>query len=276
MLGIIAGNGHLPYIVSEHFLSKNENGKVFVASLRGFADESLFANSHNENIILKSFEIGKVGKIVKFFKDNHVKKLLMIGGVKRPDQKFFSFDFKGLYWYFQLREKFKKGDDSLLVGLVELLEKDGFMVQSICDVYADGIATDVDSTDKLPSDMNEKDIALGCRFLDKMSEFDIGQSVIVQDGIVIGIEAVEGTDALIRRIATLKRRSKTNGVLVKRAKIGQTIYADLPTIGVETIKNAVFANLDGIAVQRNRTIIVNKPEVFRLAKENGLFISVIP
>jgi len=99
----------------------------------------------------------------------------------------------------------------------------------------------------------------------------IGQAVIVQQGLVLGVEAIEGTDALLRRCAAL-RREGPGGVLVKVEKPGQEPRADRPTIGLRTVLLASETGLRGIAVEANATIVLDRDEVIRAADRAGLFL----
>jgi DUF1009 family protein len=107
-----------------------------------------------------------------------------------------------------------------------------------------------------------------------MSDADVGQAVIVQQGMVIGVEAIEGTDALIERCAALQREGP-GGVLVKLPKLGQERRTDLPTIGPETVRRAIAAGLSGIAVAAGATILIGRDEAVAAADEAGLFLIAV-
>ena len=120
-----------------------------------------------------------------------------------------------------------------------------------------------------------RDIGRGIEILSVLSPVDVGQAIVVQEGLVLGIEAIEGTDALIERTSSL-RRPGLGGVLVKMAKHQQERRVDLPTIGLDTIRNATKAGLRGIAIEVGRTLLLDREETLKLAEENGLFIVSIP
>ena len=104
-----------------------------------------------------------------------------------------------------------------------------------------------------------------------MGAADVGQATVIQDGLVLGVEALEGTDALLERCAPL-RRAGPGGVLVKLSKPGQERRADLPTIGVKTVEGAAAAGLRGIAVEAGGTLVVDAPAVIAAADRQGLFL----
>ena len=168
----------------------------------------------------------------------------------------------------------KKGDNNLLTTILNMLRKRGFKIRSIPDTAPELLARLDDSFMPL-SKQNLKDIEIGEKILNDLSKHDIGQAIVIQNGLVLGIEAIEGTDNLLRRVKSLKRDTKTGGVLVKLPKVNQTDLADLPTIGPDTILNAKDAALDGIAIKANKTIIVDRQQTMELAKKFNIFIKVI-
>jgi DUF1009 family protein len=126
-------------------------------------------------------------------------------------------------------------------------------------------------TEHTPDDQAWRDIRRGVEVLSALSSADVGQAVVIQDGLVLGVEAIEGTDALIERAGALQRPG-LGGVLVKTAKRQQDKRADLPTIGPETLRKAAKAGLRGISVEAQKTLLLNKEETLKLAEENGLFL----
>src|SRR5437764_153451 len=122
-----------------------------------------------------------------------------------------------------------------------------------------------------PNEQSKADIEHGLRIAQTLGALDIGQAVIVQQGLVLGVEAIEGTDELLRRCAALSREG-LGGVLVKVEKPGQEPRADRPTIGLRTVLLAAETGLRGIAVEANATIVLDRDEVIRTADEAGLFV----
>src|SRR5439155_13239463 len=122
-----------------------------------------------------------------------------------------------------------------------------------------------------PNRQSEADITHGLRVARALGALDIGQAVIVQQGLVLGVEAIEGTDELLRRCGAI-RRAGPGGVLVKIQKPGQERRADQPTIGLRTVELAVEAGLLGIAVEADATIVLDRQEAIRAADRAGLFV----
>ena len=163
------------------------------------------------------------------------------------------------------------GDDGLLSAIIGELEQEGFRVLGI-DQLLDGELADAGPLGAVhPNLQSEADIEHGLRIARALGALDIGQAVIVQQGLVLGVEAIEGTDGLLRRCAKL-RREGLGGVLVKVEKPGQERRTDRPTIGPRTVALAAEAGLAGIAVEAGATIVLDRDEVIGAANLAGLFV----
>jgi DUF1009 family protein len=163
------------------------------------------------------------------------------------------------------------GDDGLLSAVVSELEQEGFRVITPDQLLDREIIRPGPLGIIRPDRRSEADIEHGLRIARALGALDIGQSVVVQQGLVLGVEAIEGTDELLRRCAAL-RREGPGGVLVKVEKPGQERRADRPTIGPRTVALAAETGLLGIAVEANATIVIDRDEVIRAADQAGLFV----
>ena len=164
------------------------------------------------------------------------------------------------------------GDNSALSIIAKFLEEHGLKVISPNSILP-SLLTPAGILGKIKPDQDDlKDIEIGKIVLAKLSDMDIGQATIVENSYVLGIEAAEGTDSLIKRCADLKRETMRKGVLVKMKKTMQDKRLDLPTIGTNTIDYVYKANLRGIAVNTNGSIIISLPEVITLADKYGIFV----
>lgn len=266
-LGIIAGSGLLPTEIAD--LHLKQGGKVYIAALEGETD-ILHINKYQ----FKQFPIGSVGALLEYFAENNVKEIIIIGGITRPDLKSIKVDKIGSILIAKiLKEKFL-GDDNILKIISDFIESKGFKIISPKTLLALGTYEKLYISDKLPSKQEQIDIELGMEVIKSLSNLDIGQSVIVADGYVLGIEAAEGTDALIRRCELL-RKTERGGILVKMAKLTQDMRLDLPTIGPDTIFYLAKHGYNGLAIQKSGVIIVKPVETCALLNEHGLFISYI-
>jgi DUF1009 family protein len=265
-LGIIAGKGELPVLMLA--AAKAEGRPVFVLALEGQTSSELLADTDHGWI-----PMGAVGRGIEMLKAAGTGDVVFAGGVRRPSLLKLGLDGRGA----KLLAKVGKaalGDDKILSVLINELESDGLTVVGADDILS-GLLVGEGSLGKHdPDDLAEADIARGVEIGRTLGLLDIGQAVIIQEGIVLGVEAVEGTDALIERAATL-RREGPGGILVKIKKPGQERRADLPTIGVSTVYACARAGLRGIAIEAGSTLVLGRDEVVVAADAAGLFVTGI-
>lgn len=248
--------------------AKAEGRPVFVLALEGQTASELVADTdHGWS------PMGAVGRGIEMLKAAGTGDVVFAGGVRRPSLLKLGLDGRGA----KLLAKVGKaalGDDKILSVLINELESDGLTVVGADDILS-GLLVGEGSLGKHdPDDLAEADIARGVEIGRTLGLLDIGQAVIIQEGIVLGVEAVEGTDALIERAATL-RREGPGGVLVKIKKPGQERRADLPTIGVSTVDACARAGLRGIAIEAGSTLVLGRDEVVAAADAAGLFFTGI-
>lgn len=265
-IGLIAGSGNLPLSIVEQ--CKQKSIKPYVLLMKNFANEEDYKNLEHITI-----SFGDVGKALSFFKKNNIKYVVFAGAVKKPDIKTIWPDLKGFSLLFQLLKCKIFGDDTILQAVIKFLEKNGLQivpVDSILDnsKIEEGIAGKV----KLPNEDYKKDIELGINVLKTISDFDIGQSIVVQNGMVIGIECIEGTKELIKRCSQIKYNTGRKPILVKIKKTNQTKKADLPTIGENTILEVKEAGFAGIAIDYQNTLVINKEKTIELANKEKIFL----
>lgn len=272
-LGIIAGSGKLPLEIAQIYSTSGK--KCYIAALdpeTNFNAAGLFPS--------ESFQMGQVGSIMDFFHKAGVKNIIMVGSIARPDLRSIRVDFQGSKLLATIMKKriLSKGkifgDDYILKLVSEFLEKNDFKVISPAEVLK---LTDYDSSMvavNYPNQKDEHDIELGRKVLLATGELDIGQAVVVCDGYVLGLEAAEGTDNLIKRCGILKKKKK-GGVLVKMSKISQDMRLDIPTIGPDTIFYLAENGFSGVAIERKKVMIVDPEETKNLAAKNNIFISFV-
>lgn len=263
-IGIIAGSGHLFSIVLEE--SIKQQLRPFIVS---------FDNTNKyPDITCLNTSIGKIGEILGFFKSNNVRFLIFAGKIQRPSLTTLGFDSTGIKWMQKLGIKAFAGDDALLKGITELLQDEGFQIISPRDFLPSLVLKPGIYTETQPNEVDEKDIERGKLTLDTMSQADVGQACIVHEGIVLGVEAIEGTQNLIERCLHLKR-IPNGGVLIKMAKKNQSTSIDLPTIGTDTIEAIKNCNLNGIAISANTTQVLDFKQVINLCNQHKIFLKVI-
>lgn len=263
-LGIVAGKGKLPLLVIE--ACQRQGRPFFVMALKGHAEPENFP----KDIPHEWIRLGDIGKAFSLAHQEKCEDILLIGAVKRPSFSQIRPDWRGVKFFAKAGVK-ALGDDGLLKAAIDEIEKDGFQVIGADEILTDMLAQKGVYGKVKPDKQALKDMARGFEVAKALGAVDVGQSVIVADGIVLAVEAIEGTDALILRSKQL-HRPQTKGVLVKVKKPHQERRVDLPTIGVQTIENAASAGLAGIAVEQASAFVVDKKAMVARADELGLFV----
>jgi len=263
-LGILAGAGELPLRVVE--ACRAADRPVFVLAFEGSADPACVVDVAHAWV-----RLGAAGEGLQILRDNGVEELVMAGGVKRPSLLALRPDWRTAKFFARVGYR-ALGDDGLLKAIIrELEEVEGFRVVGADTLLGDALAPAGPLGRHLPDAQAEADIALGFEVARALGRLDIGQAAIVQQGLVLGVEAIEGTDALIARCGPLRRAGR-GGVLVKCAKPGQERRADLPTIGPGTVAAAAAAGLAGIAVSAGSTVLIDRAAIAGAADRAGLFV----
>lgn len=266
-LGIIAGGGMLPQILINYCLDNKRD--FFVLAIEGNADKAIF----NPLINHKWIRIGQAGTGFKLLHEQNVEEVVMIGTIKRPTLADLVPDLRTTAFFAKIGLK-SLGDDGILRALVKEIEAEKMRVVGIHEVLPDLLVKDGVLTKAKADKQAQADIKRGVEVALELGRLDVGQSVIVQQGLVLGVEGIEGTDELIKRCATYKRKGD-GGVLVKLRKPQQDMRIDLPTIGVKTVEQMHFAGMKGIAVHSGNALIVDEPQVIELANKYGMFIKGI-
>jgi hypothetical protein len=194
----------------------------------------------------------------------------MAGGIHRPSVSSLRPDWRAARFFAKVGYR-ALGDDGLLSAVVKELESEGFRVVGVDQILPSALAPAGPFGKLAPDEQAASDIAHGLRLARAIGALDIGQAVVVQQGLVLGVEAIEGTDALLARCAAL-RRDGAGGVLVKAKKPTQETRADLPAIGVRTVAAASRAGLRGIAVEAGATLVLDLPGVADAADRAGIFV----
>lgn len=265
--GLILGNGDLPLQLIQTL--QNNDTPFCCVDLAG-RDLKQWDLITKKPILQTS--VGRVGGILKFFKTNNVTHIVMVGGIRRPNITSLKMDGTGMKWVAKLGVNFLKGDDALLTGVENLLTSHGFAIDGVQSIMPDVLASPDNGVGTL-NDQDTLDIQHGIAILKTLSPFDIGQSIIVSNGQVLGIEAVEGTQHLIQRCAQFKT-SNPSGFLIKMPKIGQSKTTDLPTVGPQTFLDLKHCGYKGIAIQNKCVQIIDAKSCQKIARDHGLILHV--
>jgi UDP-2,3-diacylglucosamine hydrolase len=262
-LGILAGGGPLPGHLIEACRASGRS--CFVIAFEGHADPAVIGEAPHAWV-----RLGAAAETLGLLRVEGVTEIVMAGPVRRPSLRELRPD--GRAARFLARGMLKRGDDGLLGAVVRALEEEeGFRI-----VGTDSILTDLRATTGAfgkcrPDDAANADIARGVEVVRRIGELDIGQAAVVRDGIVLGVEAAEGTAGLLARLVPF-RAPERGGVLVKLAKPNQERRADMPTIGPDTVTGAEAAGLSGIAVMTGATLVIDRAETVARADAAGLFV----
>lgn len=265
-LGIIAGGGGLPRRLIESCRAAGRD--FFVLALAGAAEPEMISGVPHAWCRLGAAATG-----LALLRENQVTELVLAGGIRRPSLAALRPDWRAAKLLARIGYR-TLGDDGLLSAVVKELEGEGFRVIG-ADQLLDRALVSAGPLGRMQPDAQaEADIERGLRVARALGALDIGQAVIVQQGLVLGVEAIEGTDELLRRCAML-RRNGPGGVLVKAEKPGQEHRADRPTIGPRTVELAAQTGLRGIAIEAYSTIVLDHDEVVETADRAGLFVVAI-
>lgn len=263
-LGVIAGGGALPVRIAAACAA--QGAEHHVVRLQGVADPALETSPGDD------CAIGEAGKIIRILKQENCDAAVFAGIVQRPDFSSLKADWRGAALLPKIIAAAARGDGAILSVLVETLESEGLIVIGVEEAVQELTARPGAFGAYTPSDENFADIAKAAEIVHALGPFDVGQGAVVANGLVLAIEAAEGTDAMLDRCETLHNGVAKGGVLVKRPKPGQELRIDLPVIGAETVRRAGKAGLAGIAVEAGVALIIDLEEVARLADEAGLFV----
>ncbi len=264
-LGLIAGGGDLPVRLID--AARKSGRSLYVIALDGQADipaAVLSAVAHD------TVRLGKVGKMLDLLREHGVSELIFAGRVKRPSLVGLMPDARGAKFMAKIAGK-ALGDDGLLRAVVAELEGEGFRVLGPETLLTDLLMPQGLVGTLAPDEAAWTDIRHALKVARGLGALDVGQGAVVQQGLVLGVEAIEGTDALLARCADLKREGP-GGVLAKVKKPGQEERVDLPTIGKRTVEAAAKAGLRGIAVEAGQALLLDREGVAAVADKLGLFV----
>lgn len=263
-LGIIAGGGVAPRRVIEACRAQSRD--FFVICLEGQADRQVADDAPHIWLPL-----GAGSKLREVTVAEKIAEIVMIGHVRRPSLWELKPDWLSMKVIGRIGMNML-GDDGLLRAVGNAIEQEcGVKLIGVQEILGGALMHKGVSGSVHPDADAEKDIARGIEVARALGQVDVGQSVVVQQGLVLGIEAVEGTDALIARCKDV-RREGVGGVLVKLAKPQQDDRFDLPTIGTGTIEAVAKAGLRGIAAEAGRTLLIDPDKVREAANAAGVFV----
>ncbi|MGO4404890.1 LpxI family protein [Bosea sp. RAF48] len=272
-LVLIAGAGEYPLRLARNLADHGE--RPFIAALEGAADPAAFGDAD-----VQSYRLGQLGSLLGELRRRSIVDIVMLGSLPRPSFGALRPEASTLKYLPYFARAFQGGDDHLLRGVVRFFEEQGFRVHGPADIAPELTAPRGALGRRQAAPVQQALLERGFSLLAALSPFDVGQAAILADHRVIAIEAAEGTDAMIKRVADLVARGrlkigKGDGVLVKAPKMGQDLRVDMPAIGPETLRNIADAGLSGIGLKAGEVLVGDRAALGRQADQLGLFIEGI-
>lgn len=267
-LGIIAGSGVLPRLIADVCA---QTGRDYVV-VRFEGVELDWLGAHP--VLDAVFE--KPGKLFKGLKKAGVSTVTMGGAMGRPRLNPLRFDTTGLRLAPVVMNALKAGDNSMLKIVAALFEAEGFSVIGVHEALPALLAKAGVPTKVQPSDEDRRDAERAAEIVAALGAVDVGQAAVVAQGLCLGLESIQGTDAMLRFVAAnparLPDKNGAKGVLLKAAKPGQDMRLDMPAIGPETFVSVADAGLAGVVVSEGKTLVLGLEDTLRKADELGMFL----
>jgi DUF1009 family protein len=269
-VAIICGGGSFPGAVAEAVVRRGR--RPVMLAVKGWADAAIVERYTHHWIA-----IGQLGRVLRLARAEHCREVLFIGTLLRPPIRQIRLDWQTIRVMPRVIRSFRGGDNQLLSYMASLAEDAGLRVIGVDDVAPEILVPDGVIGGRQPSDRDRSDIARALALIAALGPFDVGQAAVVADNNVLAVEAAEGTDNLLLRIADLRRQRRVTtpagvGVLVKAPKPGQDRRFDLPSIGPRTMENVARAGLAGIAVTAGSTIIAEAAQAIAAADREKIFL----
>ena len=265
-VAIICGGGSLPFAVADAVLRRGRRAVLF--PIRGWGDAAAVERYEHHWIAL-----GQFGRMCRLARSEQCRDVVFIGNLARPPLGSIRLDWPTIRLMPRIAGLYRGGDDHLLSGIGRIFEQHGFRLVGAHEIAPEILVPAGLLGRRQPSERDHADIAKALALLAAMGPFDIGQAAVVADHRVLALEAAEGTDAMLARVAELRRQGRIRspvgvGVLVKAPKPGQDRRFDLPSIGPDTVAGVIRAGLAGLAVAAGETIIA-QPDIVAAAADRG-------
>lgn len=263
MIGLIFGDTDFPEEILKTI--KKKKIKYLIVDL---SKSKKFKKDKNSYAV----SIGQFGKIIKILYDNKCKKVLFAGKVNKPNFSKLKLDFKGIYYIPRIIKASKLGDAAILKEIIKILSQNKIKTENSLRFNPElslkkGIFSNVK-----PNKQDQLDIKKAIKTLNNLKQYNFSQGVVVRNKKVVSIEGKGGTKKMLEKSKSKKFRN--HGVLVKLPKKKQDLRIDLPTIGLNTLKQSKTAGLRGIVVKNKQHVFLDKSECINFANKNKMFISV--
>ena len=219
-----------------------------------------------------SVSIGQFGKIINILKENNCKRVLFAGKVNKPKFSKLKLDIKGIYYIPRIIKASKLGDAAILKEIIKILAQNKIKTENSLRFNPELSLKKGNYSKTKPNKHDQLDIKKAIKILANLKQYNFSQGVVVRNNKVVSIEGKGGTKKMLEKSRSLKFRN--HGVLVKFPKKKQDLRVDLPTIGLETIKQSKTAGLKGIVIKSKQHVFLDKSKCIKFANKNKMFISV--
>ena len=260
MIGLFLGEKKLPLEILKSL--KKKKIKYFIIDL---SKNNKFKKDRNSYFI----NIGKFGKILELIKSKKCKKVLFAGNIIKPRISKLKLDLKGIYYIPRIIKAFKIGDAAILKEIINILSENKIKVIKL-NTYNSELTLNKGCYTKLKPSMTDKfTIKKGIQILNKSNSFNHVQALVINNHKIVSFEKRKGTKDMLKKIKNNKLKNK---LLLKMPKSKQDLRVDLPTIGLDTLKDCKKANIKGIVVKAGQNIFLDKQEGLKFANKNNIFV----
>ena len=263
MICLILGDTDFPKKILKNF--KIKKLKYFIIDL---SKKNIFKKNHNSF----KLNIGQFGKMISLMKEKNCKKVLFAGKIIKPDFSSIKMDIKGFFCLPQIIKAAKIGDAAIIKVIIDILKKEKINVISSIAFNSELSLKKGNYTKVKPNLKDKKDIKMGIDYLNRINAYDHTQGLVVRNGSILRTENIHGTKKMIQLVAS---KLKNAGILIKLPKKKQDLRIDLPTIGLDTIKDCKKVGLKGIVMKHKQNIFLDKEACIKFANINKIFINII-
>ena len=261
MIGLFLGDTDFSEVVLKRI--KRLNKKYFIIDLSKNNKFKKDTNSHR-------ISIGKFGKIISLIKEKNSKKVLFAGKIAKPKFSTLRLDLKGVYHMPSILKAAKLGDAAIIKAIIKILDNENIKVISSIFFNPELTAKSGIYTKLKPNMSDSKSIEKGITYFNKLNNLDHVQAVIVKNNIILAKEDRLGTKKMLSKL-----KKKSEGILIKLPKKKQDLRMDLPTIGLQTLKDCKKYGLKGIVLKSKKNIFLDKVKCITFANKNKIFINII-
>tara|TARA_B100000965_G_scaffold94329_1_gene77018 strand:+ start:284 stop:1069 length:786 start_codon:yes stop_codon:yes gene_type:complete len=261
MIGLFLGDTDFSEIVLNKI--KKLKKKYFIID---FSNNNKFKRDKNSYRI----SIGKFGEIIKLIKEKKSKKVLFAGKIAKPNFSSLRLDLKGIYYMPSIIKAAKIGDAAIIKAIIKILSNEGIKVISSIFFNPELSLKKGNFSNTTPSKQDIVSIKKGEIYFNKINNLDHIQALVVKEGKIIAKEGREGTKKMLSKL-----RKITDGILIKLPKKKQDLRMDLPTIGLQTLKDIKKHGLKGVVLKSKKNIFLDKKKVIAFANKNKIFINII-